>query len=59
MIDENRFGITDENVCRCSRSPTGKCIGWHSLSNEDYDKELKKWNSQQLNESAPKFLTEG
>ena len=46
-------------TCGCGRSPTGKCIGWHSLTNEDYDKELKKWNSQQLNESAPKFLTEG
>ena len=22
--------------CGCGRSPTGYCIGWHSLSEEDY-----------------------
>ena len=26
------------NECGCGRSPTGKCIGWHSLSEEDYKK---------------------
>ena len=26
--------------CGCGRSPTGKCIGWHKLSEEEYqDKE--------------------
>ena len=25
--------------CGCGRSPTGYCIGWHALSEEDY---LKK-----------------
>ena len=22
--------------CGCGRSPTGKCIGWHKLSEEEY-----------------------
>ena len=22
----------NENKCGCGRSPTGKCIGWHALS---------------------------
>jgi hypothetical protein len=22
--------------CGCGRSPTGNCIGWHALSEEDY-----------------------
>jgi hypothetical protein len=22
--------------CGCGRSPTGKCIGWHGLSEEDF-----------------------
>ena len=22
--------------CGCGRSPTGNCIGWHSLSEEQY-----------------------
>ena len=33
--------MTKENKCGCGRSPTGKCIGWHALSEEDY---LKKKN---------------
>ena len=22
--------------CGCGRSPTGKCIGWHKLTEEEY-----------------------
>ena len=22
--------------CGCGRSPTGKCVGWHSLTEEQY-----------------------
>ncbi|WP_273496749.1 hypothetical protein [Lentibacter algarum] len=22
--------------CGCGRSPTGKCVGWHNLSEEQY-----------------------
>ena len=29
--------------CGCGRSPTGKCIGWHDLS-EEQQEELKKWD---------------
>ena len=28
--------------CGCGRSPTGKCIGWHALSEEEYQDELNK-----------------
>ena len=28
--------MTEENKCGCGRSPTGKCIGWHALSEEEY-----------------------
>ena len=24
--------------CGCGRSPTGECIGWHNLSEEEYQK---------------------
>lgn len=34
--------------CGCGRSPTGKCIGWHALSNEEYKVKLQE---QQLTES--------
>lgn len=28
--------------CGCRRSPTGKCIGWHKLSEEEYQEKLKQ-----------------
>ena len=30
--------------CGCGRSPSGECIGWHSLSEEDYQKKLDEYN---------------
>lgn len=42
--------------CGCGRSPTGKCIGWHNLTNEDYSAKLKEYEKQQLTESAPQLL---
>ena len=45
-----------ENDCGCGRSPTGKCIGWHNLTNEEYEKKRKEYEQKQLNESAPKLL---
>lgn len=29
-----------QGTCGCGRSPTGMCIGWHSLSKEEYEKKL-------------------
>lgn len=44
--------------CGCGRSPTGKCIGWHGLTNEDYTAKLAEHNKKQLTEDTPKLLTE-
>ena len=33
----------NENKCGCGRSPTGKCIGWHALSEEEYLKQKEKY----------------
>ena len=29
--------------CPCGRSPTGVCIGWHSLTEEQLVKAKEKW----------------
>ena len=29
--------------CGCGRSPTGKCIGWHGLSEDLYKERLAKY----------------
>ena len=31
--------------CGCGRSPTGQCIGWHNLSEEEYQEKLKELES--------------
>jgi hypothetical protein len=32
--------------CGCGRSPTGKCIGWHSLSDEEYQEKLREYQTE-------------
>jgi hypothetical protein len=44
--------------CTCGRSLTGKCLGWHGLTNEQYNAKIEEYKKKQLNESEPKFLTE-
>ena len=33
--------------CGCGRSPTGFCIGWHGLSEEEFQKRLAEHQSNQ------------
>ena len=35
-------------TCGCGRSPTGDCIGWHALSEEQYQEELVKYQEKVL-----------
>ena len=32
--------------CGCGRSPTGKCIGWHGLSEEAFQARLAEFTAQ-------------
>lgn len=38
--------MSNSNDCGCGRSPTGKCIGWHSLSEKEYQDKLEAYNSR-------------
>ena len=38
--------------CGCGRSPTGKCIGWHGLTEELYQHQKMLWMEEQLREDA-------
>jgi hypothetical protein len=42
----NKRERQQKKSCPCGRSPVGICIGWHSLSKERYQEELKKWNDK-------------
>ena len=33
--------------CTCGRSPTGKCVGWHKLSEAEYAEKKAKWEAKQ------------
>ena len=37
--------MTEKNNCVCGRSPTGKCIGWHALSEEEYQKKKENYET--------------
>lgn len=41
----------DFGKCGCGRSPTGKCIGWHGLTEEDFKDRLEQYQTgkQDLN----------
>jgi hypothetical protein len=34
--------------CGCGRSPTGKCIGWHGLTEEAFQERLEKYQTGQV-----------
>ena len=40
--DSKEFG-----KCGCGRSPTGKCIGWHGLTEEMYVHQRMLWLEEQ------------
>ncbi len=32
--------------CDCGRSPTGKCVGWHKLTEEEYNQKLREYEAK-------------
>jgi hypothetical protein len=37
-----------KGTCGCGRSPTGNCIGWHSLSEDAYKQKLVEYQEKNL-----------
>lgn len=38
--------------CGCGRSPTGKCIGWHGLSEAAFKARLEEYTAQKHNSDS-------
>jgi hypothetical protein len=38
--------------CGCGRSPTGKCIGWHALSEADFKEKLAEYELEEYKKQA-------
>jgi len=45
--DPKEFG-----KCGCGRSPTGKCIGWHGLTEEGFRQAQRNWLEEELKRDA-------
>jgi hypothetical protein len=43
-INEDQGNI---GSCGCGRSPTGKCCGWHGLTEEEYRQQLAVYEDTQ------------
>jgi hypothetical protein len=39
-------------TCGCGRSPTGDCIGWHGLSEEEFREKLAIWEVEDYKRRA-------
>jgi hypothetical protein len=46
IFGKKKLEESKTNTCGCGRSPTGKCIGWHSLSEEEYKIKLEEYNNK-------------
>lgn len=42
--------VADKDIgnCGCGRSPTGKCIGWHGLTEEMYQHQKMLWMEEEF-----------
>ncbi len=38
--------MNSADQCGCGRSPTGKCLGWHNLSEKDYKIKLAAYEAK-------------
>ncbi len=44
--------MTEQRKCGCGRSPTGFCVGWHALSDQDYKKAKSDYEFEQYQKRA-------
>ena len=42
--------------CGCGRSPTGKCVGWHNLTEEQYQEKKAAYEAKQAAKSSACLL---
>lgn len=46
-------------ACGCGRSPTGRCCGWHALTEEAYQEKLAEYELAKYREQAEELWFEG
>ena len=48
----------DIGKCGCGRSPTGKCIGWHGLTEAEYQDKKGEWELEQYKKQAQELWSD-
>jgi hypothetical protein len=51
--------MTEQKKCGCGRSPTGKCCGWHALTEQAYRVKLDEYELAQYRQQAQELWFEG
>jgi len=41
-----------KGTCGCGRSPTGNCVGWHNLTEEQYKVKLVEWTESKYKDTS-------
>ena len=44
----------EDGTCKCGRSPTGDCIGWHKLTEEQYQEKTEEDKEKIIKEAEEK-----
>ena len=44
----------EDGTCKCGRSPTGDCIGWHKLTEEQYQEKTEEDKGKIIKEAEEK-----
>ena len=39
--------MSEAPACGCGRSPTGKCVGWHKLTEDEFAAKKKAYEARQ------------
>jgi hypothetical protein len=45
--DKSLLKLLGGTLPKCGRSPTGKCVGWHNLTEEQYAEKKAQWEAKQ------------
>jgi hypothetical protein len=45
-------------TCGCGRSPTGDCIGWHGLTEEQYQSNQAEWDLNEYKKQAQELWSD-
>jgi hypothetical protein len=46
-IKQGKISMSEAPKCGCGRSPTGNCMGWHALSEDEYQQKKAAYEARQ------------